>query len=177
MKSVVWITGLSGAGKSTLAARLVDYIRSSGRSVVMLDGDHLREIFGVATVNPEHNSRDIRIRLAMSYARLCRAIAEQNQIVVIATISLFREVHIWNRMNLPGYCEIYLKVPIQELRRRDPKGIYQRFDKGEILNVAGLDLKVDEPSDPDLKLEFTEGSSIEDNALKLISFFESRQKS
>ena len=71
MKSVVWITGLSGAGKSTLAARLVDYIRSSGRSVVMLDGDHLREIFGVATVNPEHNSRDIRIRLAMSYARYC----------------------------------------------------------------------------------------------------------
>ena len=31
--------------------------------------------------------------------------------VVIATISLFHEVHTWNRAHLPGYLEILLDVP------------------------------------------------------------------
>jgi adenylylsulfate kinase-like enzyme len=48
----------------------------------------------------------------MQYARLCRVLAEQGVTVVIATISLFKEVHAWNRENLPGYFEVYLKVPV-----------------------------------------------------------------
>ncbi|NCY22974.1 adenylyl-sulfate kinase, partial [bacterium] len=78
----------------------------------------------------------------------------------IATISLFREVHQWNRQNLPGYFEIYLKVPIEELRRRDSKGIYKKFDTGEIQNVAGLDLQVDEPAKPDLLELFRDKGTI-----------------
>jgi len=74
--------------------------------------------------------------------------------VVIATISLFREVHEWNRANLPGYFEVYLKVPVEELRRRDPKGIYHRFDAGELTHVAGLDLPIDEPEAADWTVEF-----------------------
>jgi cytidine diphosphoramidate kinase len=50
---------------------------------------------------------------------------------------------------LQGYFEAYLRVPLEELRRRDPKGIYRRFDAGEINNVAGLDLHIDEPEAPD----------------------------
>jgi adenylylsulfate kinase len=90
----------------------------------------------------------------MKYARLCRVIAAQGLTVVIATISLFGEVHDWNRKNLPGYFEVYLKVPIEELRQRDPKNIYRRFDAGEIKNVAGLDLPIDEPASPDMLVVF-----------------------
>ena len=32
---------------------------------------------------------------------------------------------------------------MDELRRRDPKSIYQRYENGELINVAGLDLSVD----------------------------------
>ena len=42
-----------------------------------------------------------------------------------------------------------MKVPIEELIKRDPKKIYQRFYKGDIKNVAGLDLEIDEPPSPD----------------------------
>ena len=66
---------------------------------------------------------------------------------------MFREVHTWNRTHLPGYFEAYLKVPIEELRRRDSKGIYSRFDAGKLKNVAGLDLNVDEPEEPDFEVE------------------------
>jgi len=152
--SVVWITGLSGAGKSTLAHELVARLRAAGEDVVMLDGDELREVFGAVTTNAQNHGRGGRLALAMQYAHLCRVIATQGLTVVIATISLFREVHAWNRANLPGYFEVYLKVPVEELRRRDPKGIYRRFDAGELTHVAGLDLPIDEPKAADWIVEF-----------------------
>ena len=142
---VIWITGLSGAGKTTLAREVTRSLRTIGHSVVMLDGDELRDVFGVVTPSEQNHSRDSRLALAMRYSRLCRVIADQGFTVVIATISLFNEVHMWNRANLPGYFEVYLKVPLEELRLRDPKNIYRRFDAGELENVAGLDLPIDGP--------------------------------
>ena len=73
---------------------------------------------------------------------------------LIATISLFHDIHEWNRKNLPDYFEVYLKVPIEELRKRDPKGIYKSFDEGKLNNVAGIDLKIDEPKNPDWLIDF-----------------------
>ena len=159
---VVWITGLSGAGKSTLAQKVVQQLRTQdGANVVLLDGDELRAVFGAVAAEPRNYGREGRLALAMQYCNLCRLLANQGVTVVIATIALFHEVHAWNRANLPGYFEVYLKVPEDELRRRDPKGIYKRFDEGRLTHVAGLDLPVDEPLMPDYLLEFNPESSLE----------------
>lgn len=90
---VCWITGLSGAGKSTLAAVVTSRLRDSGESVIMLDGDELRDVFGAAVANSQNHGREGRMALAMQYAHLCRVLAGQGFTVVIATISLFTEVH------------------------------------------------------------------------------------
>jgi adenylylsulfate kinase-like enzyme len=166
---VVWITGLSGAGKSVLAAALVARLRMLDDEILLLDGDELRELFGVKSLDVNNYGRDKRMALAMQYAHLCNILAKQGFTVVIATISLFKEVHAWNRENLQGYFEIYLRVPLEELRRRDPKGIYRRFDAGEICDVAGLDLPVDEPMAPDWVEEFRPGRKIDELANELMS--------
>lgn len=171
---VCWITGLSGAGKSTLANEVTARLRASGKTVVMLDGDDLREVFGAVAANAENHGREGRLALAMQYAHLCRVIASQGLTVVIATISLFREVHAWNRENLPGYFEVYLKVPMEELRRRDPKGIYRRFDAGELTDVAGLDLPIDEPEAADWVAEFVRGGTVGALANVLTQMLETR---
>ena len=87
---------------------------------------------------------------------------------MVSTVALIREIHLWNRANFTWIFEVFLKVPIEELRRRDPKGIYRRFDNGELSNVAGLDLKIDEPAQPDLSLEYEEGMSPEIGLGKLL---------
>jgi cytidine diphosphoramidate kinase len=157
---VVWITGLSGSGKSTLATEVVGQLRALCNDVIRLDGDELREVFAAETINLQRHDRNGRLMLAMQYASLCRLLSMQGFTVVIATISMFREVYAWNRANLPGYFEVYLKVPIEELRRRDPKGIYRRFDAGDLLNVAGLDLPVDEPEQADFEVKFEASQSV-----------------
>lgn len=152
--SVIWITGLSGSGKSTLASELAARLRAEKRLTILLDGDELRKVLNAVSSTESNHGREARLSLAKRYALLCQLLAAQGFTVIIATISLFHEVHAWNRANLPGYFEIYLKVPVEELRRRDPKGIYRRFDAGELTHVAGLDLPIDEPSSPDWVVEF-----------------------
>ncbi|MBU2097519.1 MAG: adenylyl-sulfate kinase [Gammaproteobacteria bacterium] len=152
---VIWITGLSGAGKSTMATLLAARLRQQSAAVALLDGDELRTVFAKDQMDGQHHDRSSRLQLAMQYSALCRLLADQGLTVVIATMSLFHEVQQWNRRYLPRYFEIYLKVPLSELQRRDPKGIYRKFAQGETRQVAGLDLAVDEPQAPDLLLEFS----------------------
>lgn len=141
---ILWITGLSGAGKSTLAAALALKLRATGAPTVVLDGDDLRVLLGAASAG--NHGRAERLALARRYSALCKLLAEQGVTVVIATISMFAEIYAANRAVLPGYFEIFLKVPFDELKRRDSKGIYRRYERGELRDVAGLDLVVDEPT-------------------------------
>ncbi len=169
--AVIWITGLSGAGKSTIANILHQQIQknlANSRGIILLDGDELREIFPINNNDKSQYERPARLKLAMSYANLCKCLANQGNIVIIATISLFAEVHNWNKQNLPNYYEIYLKVPLDELEKRDPKKIYQRYKNGEINHVAGLDFAIDEPKNPFLLFDF-EKISNENNSPEKIS--------
>ena len=141
---VFWITGLSGAGKTTLGQALSSRLRAAGLSVTFLDGDALRSVIAE---DLGHNA-DNRRRSAMRNARLCRLLVGQGVDVVCATISLFHEVQRWNRDNIPGYREIYLRVPLDELRRRDSKGVY-----AGARNVVGIDVPAEAPEAPDLVLD------------------------
>ena len=136
----IWITGLSASGKTTLATIISSRLRELGMPLIMLDGDDLRKILGETT----HYNREDRKELAFMYARMVQSLSRQNVVVVIATVALFKEVHEWNRKNIKGYFEVFLDVSFEELRRRDPKHIYQRYDEGKINNVAGLDLDIDD---------------------------------
>lgn len=146
---VYWVTGLSGAGKSTIGKAYADRLRTAGHPVIYLDGDVLREVFA----NDLGHTLAERQAVAMRNARLCRMLTEQGVDVVIATISMFREVREWNRANIPGYREVYVRVPMVELIKRDPKKIYARAMKGELDHVMGVDLPVEEPESPDLILD------------------------
>ncbi|HTT38054.1 MAG TPA: adenylyl-sulfate kinase [Burkholderiales bacterium] len=146
---VFWITGLSGAGKTTVGIELWRRLRAHGRAAVFLDGDALRTAIAQDLTHDAANRR----QSAMRNARLCRLLASQGTDVVCATISLFHEVQRWNRANIPGYCEIYLHVPLEELRRRDRKGIYAAASSTEAPHVVGIDLPAEEPESPDLTLE------------------------
>jgi len=81
--------------------------------------------------------------------------------VVISVIGLFKELHRWNKENIPNYIEIFIDTPLEELINRDPKGLYKKHKSGEIKNIAGMDLKVDFPVDPDIHLKWSSDKTID----------------
>lgn len=147
--SVFWITGLSGAGKTTVGRELWSRLRSAGRTAVFLDGDVLRD----AIADDLGHSGDDRLRSARRNSRTCRMLADQGLDVVCSTISMFREVRQWNRENIVGYREIYLRVPMHELESRDHKRIYLRARSGKLANVVGIDVPAELPDAADLVLD------------------------
>jgi adenylylsulfate kinase-like enzyme len=146
---VFWITGLSAAGKTTIGRELSSHLRSSGCPVIFLDGDTLR----TAVSNDLGYSAENRRSAAMRNGMLCRMLAEQGFDIVCSTISLFHEVQRWNRENILRYNEIFVRVPLEELKRRDTKGIYAAASDGWATNIVGLDIPPEIPETPDLILD------------------------
>ncbi len=142
--NVYWITGLSGAGKTTIGKLWYQELKKKKNTVVFLDGDILRQIFG----NDLGYTQADRKKSAMRNARLCALLAEQGMDVVCCTISMFDEVRNWNRENIPKYIEIYVKVSMETLRTRNQKGLYTQNNQ----TVAGIDVPIEEPKHPDLVL-------------------------
>ena len=144
---VFWITGLSGSGKTSIGRALASHLRASGGRVIFLDGDTLR----AAVSSDLGYSAEDRRSVAMRNGMLCRMLAEQGFDIVCSTISLFHDVQRWNRENIVLYNEIFVRVPLEELKRRDIKGIYG--DDRRAANVVGLDIPAETPEAPDLILD------------------------
>lgn len=149
MSAVYWITGLSGAGKTTIGRLFYEKMKDQYLNTVFLDGDTMRNVFG----NDLGYSRDDRIKCAMRYARLCAMLQEQELNVICCTISMFSSVREWNRENIRNYKEIYVKVSMDILKKRDQKGLYSGTTEEKQKEVVGIHMDIEEPERPDLILE------------------------
>ena len=160
--SVYWITGLSGAGKTTIGRQLYKRLKESNVPTVFLDGDELRTVFG----DTFGYTLEERLKCSVCYSRLCKMLAAQGLIVVCCTVSMFDSVRNWNRENIQGYVEIYIKTSHEELERRNQKGLYlSKFNR--LNNVVGVDLKAELPKTPDIVIE-NNGDLLFDDYVSLI---------
>ena len=149
MGTVYWITGLSGAGKTTIGKLFYNFLKEQYPNTVFFDGDTLRKVFGDDLGYTEEERR----KCAMRYSRLCAMLEEQGMNVVCCTISMFDSVRQWNRENIPGYREIYVRVSMDTLRTRDQKGLYSGITSETEKDVAGIHFQVEMPKNPDLILD------------------------
>lgn len=167
MGTVYWITGLSGAGKTTIGKLFYNSLRKRYVNTVFLDGDILRETFGDDLGYTEEERR----KCAMRYSRLCRLLQEQEMNVICCTISMFDSVREWNRKNISDYREIYIKVTMETLYRRDQKGLYSGKTLEQEKDVAGLHFQIEEPKEPDLVLENNGESTPQEQVKKIEGYF------
>lgn len=131
-----------------MANEVVRQVREIRRTVVLLDGDAVREMFG----NDLGHTMEDRRTNAQRICQLGRFLEDQGIDVVCAILSLFPETRAWNRQHLKNYYEVFIDTPMPDLVRRDPKGIYRRFNNGEIRDVAGMDIEFPQPWNADLTI-------------------------
>lgn len=147
--AVVWVTGLAASGKTTFMRMLAADLKCHGIHPIQLDGDELRHIFRVEDLAYDYEGR---LALGRQYSDLCRMLALQGHVVLIATIALFYEIHERNRRNLPNYVEVLMDTPLEVVKARDPKGVYAQQANSAGTDVVGVAWDAEFPTHPDFRI-------------------------
>jgi adenylyl-sulfate kinase len=125
---------MSGAGKSTLAEALRVRLRASGFRVEVLDGDAIRTDLSKG-LGFSKQDRDTNIRRVGYVSRL---LSRNGVFVIAATVSPYREARDEvRRQHEAPFVEVFVDCSLDELIRRDTKGLYARAVSGEITQFAG----------------------------------------
>jgi bifunctional enzyme CysN/CysC len=152
--SVLWFTGLSGAGKSTIANLVEKRLHAMDRHTMILDGDNVRHglnrDLGFTEADRVENIRRV--------AEVAKLFVDAGLIVLVSFISPYRAERMLARdaVELDEFIEIFVDTPVDECRRRDPKGLYRRADAGQIRNFTGVNAPYEEPLDPEIRLRTLE---------------------
>lgn len=162
---VVWICGLAGSGKSTIGKALCGALKQRISHIVYLDGDVLRDLLG----NYGYDKQG-RIEIALQYSKFAHFLSNQGLVVVVATISMFDEIYTYNKKTLENYCEVYIQCDLEELKRRDQKGLYSGALEGRISNVVGVDIAFDMPR-ADVVIDNGKQDGLEAKVQKLLELF------
>ena len=161
----VWLTGLSGAGKSTIAPKLERALQEHGRSVEILDGDvvrtHLSKGLGFSREDRDTNI----LRIAFVASLLTR----HGVATITAAISPFAQTRQQAREMIGSFVEVYVRCPLDELTRRDVKGLYARALRGEIANFTGVSDPYEEPEHPEVVVN-TDCESVDESVAKILAY-------
>jgi adenylylsulfate kinase-like enzyme len=65
-----------------------------------------------------------------------------------------------------AFKDVHIQCDLEECKRRDPKGLYQRAASGEIKNFTGISAPYEKPLTPDLTIDSIELQPVE--AVRLI---------
>jgi bifunctional enzyme CysN/CysC len=163
--AVLWFTGFSGAGKSTVANLVEKRLLALGKHTIMLDGDNVRHglnrDLGFSEADRVENIRRV--------AEVAKLFVEAGLIVLVSFISPYRAERMLARERVEEgeFIEVFVDTPIDECRRRDPKGLYVKADRGEIRNFTGIDAPYEPPENPEVHLR-TLGAEPEELAEQVV---------
>ena len=170
---IIQFCGLSGSGKTTLASQTKKYFNNKNIDVENIDGDEYRKVL-CADLGFSKEDRNTNIRrLAFVASRL----AQYRIIPIICAINPYECVRQEVTANYHDVKTIYIRCNLDELIRRDTKGLYAKalFPEGhpeKINNLSGVNDPFEIPANPDMTIE-TDSQTIEESTRQLINFIES----
>lgn len=165
---VLWFTGLSGAGKTTLALELQQRLFMKGYQVFVLDGDNIRHgLCADLDFSPEGRTENIR-----RIGEVAALFADSGNIVITAFIAPYKKDRDRARVAArEQFHSIYIKADVETCKQRDPKGLYEKAERGEIKDFTGVNAPYEEPDNADLIVD-TSNQNIDESVEQLIAYIE-----
>lgn len=167
----LWFTGLSGAGKSTLTDLLEAEFKRRGYKVEVLDGDVVRTNLSKG-LGFSKEDRDTNIR---RIGFVCDLLSRNGVIAISAAISPYEAIREENRKLVEShdarFVEVFCRCSLDELVRRDVKGLYKKALSGEIQNFTGVSDPYEEPAHPEILVE-SDKETVEESLRKILSYLE-----
>ena len=148
---VIWFTGLSASGKSTLAGALEQILTHQGYHTYLLDGDNVRhglnKDLGFSDEDRQENIRRV--------GEVAALMADAGLITLTAFISPFASDRQLARDILPPgrFVEVFVDTSLEECKKRDPKGLYVKAERGEIKQFTGIDSPYETPRNPEVRID------------------------
>lgn len=170
---IIQFCGLSGSGKTTLASQTKQYFKNKNIYIENIDGDEYRKAL-CKDLGFTKEDRNINIRrLAFVASRF----AQYRIIPIICAINPYESIRKEVAETYPSVKTIYIKCSLEELIRRDTKGMYARAllpddHPQRITNLSGINDPFEIPANPHLIIE-TDTQTIEESTQKLVNFIES----
>lgn len=170
---IIQFSGLSGSGKTLLATKAKAHFRNLRIPIEVIDGDEYRKsLCADLGFSKEDRHSNIR-RLAFVASRF----AEHGILPIICAINPYKSIREEIKQIYPGVKTVYLKCNLQELIKRDTKGLYARAmlpadDQQSLNNLSGINDPFEPPDDADLLIE-TDKETIEESAKKLYEYIAS----
>jgi len=143
---VIWLTGMAGAGKTTLANHLGKRFAGAGRPAEVMDGDAPNELL-TRGLGVTKEDRDTSVR-RLGY--VSRMLVRHGAIVVVSSLSPFREAREAVRRDVRRFVEVFVDAPMETLLARDTEGMYRKALAHELTNVAGIDDPYEPPAHAEL---------------------------
>ncbi len=98
----------------------------------------------------------------------------RNGVCVLASaISPYREIRDEVRANIGNFVEVYVSCSIEELTRRDVKGLYEKAIKGEIKNFTGVSDPYEAPLNADVTVD-SEKEDLAESVAKVLAALEAK---
>ncbi len=166
----LWFTGLSGAGKSTLANLVAKELHHRGLFVEILDGDEVRTNLSKG-LGFSKEDRDTNIK-RIGY--VCKLLSRNGVVAISAAISPYREIRDFNREQIGHFIEVYVKCSIEELTRRDVKGLYKKALAGEIKNFTGVSDPYEAPAHPEITVD-SERQNVDESLRAILEYLQQHE--
>ena len=154
-------------GKSTLADRLAPGLRERGLSVEVLDGDEVRTNLSKG-LGFSREDRDTNI-LRIGY--VAKLLSRNRVAVVVAAISAYVDAREQVRRSVERFVEVHVDCSLDELVRRDPKGLYRRALAGGIEHFTGVSDPYQEPPRPEVHID-SERQTVEESLAAIVVHLE-----
>lgn len=148
--TTIWITGLHGSGKNELAFTLEKELFNAGATAVLLDGSSIRSgLSNELDFSPADRAEHLR-----RVAHISKLLNDQGIITICSFISPDENIRrqVVQIIGEDRFKLVYMDASLEFSKNNKPE-LYEKFEKGLVQHIPGVDLPFSIPQNADLSLK------------------------